>query len=218
MRRTRGWKDRARLLGLRPTAEGKGLQLIPKGLADRWRDRPISEIDGDDIYLIADEARERGVPGLERRAQGPSESQARAMFAGLSKLFGWFMEKRRLSANPCTGVPRPPAVASRDRVLADSELVKFWKAADAERKEFGALLRILLLTGCRLNEVAGMRRNELSEDGATWTIPSERTKNARAHVVPLSPPVRELIRQRRHGHRTRFHHKRHYPGFWLVEN
>jgi integrase len=147
-RRTRGWRDRARLLGLRPAAEGKGLELIPKG---------------------------------------------RAMLAGLSKLFGWLIEKRRLSANPCTGVHRPPALAARDRVLADAELVKFWKAADAERKEFGALLKLLLLTGCRLNEVAGMRRDELSEDGATWTIPGERTKNARAHVVPLSPPVRELI-------------------------
>jgi hypothetical protein len=104
-RRTRGWRDRARLLGLRPAAEGKGLELIPKGLADRWRDRPIAEIDSDDIHLITDEARERGVPGLERRAEGPSESQARAMFAGLSKLFGWLIEKRRLSANPCTGVP-----------------------------------------------------------------------------------------------------------------
>jgi integrase len=193
MRRTRGWRDRARLLGLRPTAEGKGLQLIPKGLADRWRDRPVAEIDGDDIHRITDEARERGVPGLERRAEGPSESQARAMFAGLSKLFAWLIEKRRLSANPCTGVHRPPALAARDRVLADAELVKFWKAADAERKEFGALLKLLLLTGCRLNEVAGMRRDELSEDGATWTIPGERTKNARAHVVPLSPPARELI-------------------------
>jgi integrase len=192
-RRTRGWRDRARLLGLRPAAEGKGLELIPKGLADRWRDRPIAEIDSDDIHLITDEARERGVPGLERRAEGPSESQARAMFAGLSKLFGWLIEKRRLSANPCTGVHRPPALAARDRVLADAELVKFWKAADAERKEFGALLKLLLLTGCRLNEVAGMRRDELSEDGATWTILGERTKNARAHVVPLSPPVRELI-------------------------
>jgi integrase len=193
MRRTRGWWNRARLLGLRPTAEGNGLELIPKGLADRWRDRPIAEIDGDDIHLIVDEVRERGVPGLERRAEGPSESQARAMFAGLSKMFAWLIEKRRLSVNPCRGVARPAALKARDRVLTDAELVAFWRATDAERVEFGALLKLLLLTGCRLNEVAGMRRAELSDDGATWTIPGERTKNARAHVVPLSPLVRELI-------------------------
>jgi integrase len=181
MRRTRGWWDRARLLGL------------PKGLADRWRDRPIAEIDGDDIHLIVDEVRERGVPGLERRAEGPSDSQARAMFAGLSKMFSWLVERRRSRSNPCTGVHRPTTLKARDRVLTSSELVAFWRAADAERREFGALLKVLLLTGARLNEVAGMQRAELSDDGATWTIPGERTKNGRVHVVPLSPLVRELI-------------------------
>ena len=107
MRRTRGWRDRARLLGLRPTTEGKGLELVPKGLADRWRDRLIAEIDGDDIHLIVDEVRERGVPGLARRAEGPSDSQARAMFAGLS----------RCSAGSSSGADRArtPAPASIGR-------------------------------------------------------------------------------------------------------
>jgi integrase len=52
---------------------------------------------------------------------------------------------------------------------------------------------VLLLTGQRRNEVAGMTRDELSDDGATWNIPGSRTKNGRAHVVPLPPLVRELI-------------------------
>jgi integrase len=54
-------------------------------------------------------------------------------------------------------------------------------------------LKPLLLTGCRLNEVAAMTRGELSDDGATWTIPSSRTKNKRAHVVPLPPLARAII-------------------------
>jgi integrase len=193
MPKTRGWRDRARLLGLRPAADGKGLELIPKGLADRWGDRPIAEIDCDDVHLLVEEARSRGVPGAERRAKGPSQAQARAMFAGLSKLFSWLVEQRRLRSNPCTGVHRPAMLKARDRVLNNSEIVAFWRAADAERVEFGALLKVLLLTGCRLREVAGMSRTEISDDGATWIIPGERTKNARAHVVPLSPLVRSLI-------------------------
>jgi integrase len=193
MRKTRRWRERARLLGLRPSVEGEGLELIPKGLADRWRDRPIAEIDGDDIHSIVDEARERGVPGLERRAAGPSESQARTMFATLSKLFGWLVERRRLGANPCAGVHRPATLKARDRVLTNAEIVSFWRAASAERKEFGALLKMLLLTGARLNEVAQMRRAEIGDDGTTWTIPGERTKNHRVHVLPLPPLARELI-------------------------
>jgi integrase len=193
MRRTRRWRDRVRLLGLRPAAEGKGLELIPKGLVDRWRERPITEIDGDDIHLIVNEARERGVPGLERRAARPSESQARTMFATLSKLFGWLVEQRRSRSNPCAGVHRPATLKARDRVLTDAEQVAFWKATDAERNEFGALLKLLLITGCRLNEVAQMRRAELSGDRGTWTIPGKRTKNNRTHVVPLPSIARALI-------------------------
>ncbi len=192
MRKTRRWQERARLLGLRPAADG-GLELIPKGLADRWRDRPIADLDGDDVHAIVDEVREKGVPGLERRAAGPSEAQALAMFATLSKLFGWLVERRRLNQSPVLGVARPATLKSRDRVLSDSEIVAFWRAAGAERKEFASVLRLLLLTGQRLGEVRGMRRAELSDDLATWTIPGERTKNKRSHVVPLTSMARELI-------------------------
>ena len=193
MRKTRRWQDRARLLGVRPAVRGGSLELIPKGLADRWRDRPITEIDGDHVHAIIDEVRERGVPGLEKRVDGPSESRALAMFATLSKLLSWLVERRRISQNPCIAVHRPPTLPARDRVLTNPELVKFWRAADAERREFGALLKLLLLTGARLNEVARMRRPELSEDGAIWTMPGQRTKNKRVHVVPLPAAAQTII-------------------------
>ena len=56
------------------------------------------------------------------------------------------------------------------------------------------MLKLLLLTGSRLNEVARMERAELSEDLATWTIPSARTKNHRTHVVPLPPLAQSILR------------------------
>jgi integrase len=192
MRKTRQWPNTARLLGLRPVVDD-GVEIIPKGLADRWRDRPVGEIDGDDIHGIIDETRERGVPGLERRAKGPREARALVMFAALSGLFGWLIARRRVVQNPCAGVHRPAPPPARDRVLTNAEIGTFWRATDAERKELGALLKLLLLTGARLNEVTGMRRAELSDDGATWTIPSERAKNRRTRVVPLPPLARELI-------------------------
>jgi integrase len=192
-RKNRRWLEQARLLGLRPVAEGGGLELIPRGLADRWRDRGIDNIDGDDIHAIVDEAREHGVPGLERRANGPTEARAGAMFATLSKMFGWLIAKRRLSQNPVTGVARPETPQARDRVLTNDEIKRFWSVASKERAEFGALLKVLLLTGCRLNEASGMRRSELSDDLATWSIPSSRTKNRRPFVLPLPPLARTLI-------------------------
>jgi integrase len=185
----RRWKEQARLLGLRP----EDLTLIPKGLADRWGERPIAEIDGHDIYALIDETRRCGAPGLERRSEGPTEARARAMLSCLSRMFKWLAKRGRVSHNPCAAVHRPEAPKARDRVLTDAEIVGFWSATGAEREEVSALLRLLLLTGCRLNEVARMTRAELSDDGATWNIPGARTKNGRPHVVPLPPLAREII-------------------------
>jgi integrase len=72
------------------------------------------------------------------------------------------------------------------------EIVSFWKAADQMGEPFGIVLKLLLLTGCRLREVAGMRRVELSDDG-TWNLPGARTKNKKPHIVPLPPLACELI-------------------------
>ena len=62
---------------------------------------------------------------------------------------------------------RPPvAERSRDRVLSDEEIATFWKAAKAIGEPFGPLCQLLLLTGQRLREVAGMREDEI--EGGVW--------------------------------------------------
>ena len=192
-KKTRRWRETARLLGLAYPPTGGEPTRIKGGLCERWNDKPIAEIDGHDIHSLIDETRRSGAPGLERRSDGPTEARARVMLSCLSKMFSWLVQHRRVSQNPCKDVHRPEVSAARDRVLTDAEIVKFWRATDAERKELSALLKLLLLTGCRLNEVAGMTRAELSDDGATWNIPGSRTKNKRPHVVPLAPLARKMV-------------------------
>jgi integrase len=192
-KKTRRWRETARLLGLAYPPTGGEPTRIRGGLCERWSDKPIAEIDGHDIHSLIDETRRSGAPGLERRSTGPTDARARVMLSCLSKMFGWLVQHRMVSQNPCKDVHRPEASRARDRVLTDAEIVKFWRATAIEREEFSALLKLLLLTGCRLNEVARMTRAELSDDGATWNIPAARTKNRRPHMVPLSPAARELI-------------------------
>ena len=165
MRKTRRWQATARVLGLSPD----DLELIPNGLAARWRDVPIADVDG------------------------PSESRARAMFTSLRTMFTFLLERRRVKANPCLGVTSPEAPRARDRVLTDDEVVRFWAATETLSKPFCQALRVLLLTGARLNEVASMKRDELSADGLTWYLPAERSKNGLAHTVPLAPLVRDIL-------------------------
>jgi integrase len=189
MPRTRRWKSTARNLGLRPD----GLDTIRGGLAERWADRPVAEITGHDVHAVVDEVRRLGVPGLERRRAGTSENQALAMFAVLSKFFAWTIEQRLTEKNPCSSVARPASAPARDRVLTDAEIRWFWAACDQVGQPYSAILKLLLLTGQRRDEVARMARSEISADGATWTIPGERTKNRRKHDVPLAALARDIL-------------------------
>ena len=147
-------------------------------------------------------------PGRPRRARELCFLACQRCLAGCAH--------RRVSQNPCKDVHRPETSTARDRVLTDAEIVKFWRATEAERTEFSALLKLLLLTGCRLNEVAGMTRAELSDDRATWNIPGARTKNKRPHVVPLGASGAEDGR-----HRTRgiyLHDHWSIADQWLVQS
>ena len=108
---------------------GDKLEVIRGGIVNRWRDRAVTEITSDDIFALIEECRERGVPGIEVRNEGMSENRALAMFARLSKLFAWCLEKRRIKANPCVGIARPKPAKARDRTLKDKEIVAFWNAA-----------------------------------------------------------------------------------------
>jgi integrase len=191
--KTRHWRESARVLGLAYSKDGAGDPTETRGgLAQRWADKDVRAIDGHDVYSVVDESRRTGIPGLARRTDGPSDPRARSMARTLSKFFAWLVEHRRVAVNPCLGQKVPPP-RSRDRALTEAEIKKFWEAAAAERAEFAAPSKLLLLTGQRLGEVTGMVRSELAEDLATWTIPGARTKNHRQHVVPLAPLARELI-------------------------
>jgi integrase len=201
-RKPKGWRETARYLGLMYLPDGSDdPTMIPHGLAERWRDRPISEITGNDIRNLVDEADRYGIPGMEKRTEGSSDARARKMRDALGSLFGWLLQHRRIVADPALGMWRPPSPAPRHRVLnckpdkrGADELRWFWSATYAVSEPVGAALRLLLVTGCRLNEVANMRWSELNDDLSVLALPPERVKNGRAFDVLLPPMAREIIR------------------------
>jgi integrase len=191
MRKVRDWeRGQARLLGLRSSKDG--LEEIPGGLCDRWRERPITSITADDIHSLINDVRKRGIPGLERRGD-VSENRARHAFAVLSKMFSWLVQQRRIETSPCSNVHRPDASEKRERVLTDGEIVKLWRATDEIGPPFGLVIKLLVLTGCRLNEIAGLRWEEVGEDGMTINLPGSRTKNGLPHTLSLSETAREVL-------------------------
>jgi len=193
--RLRYWRYMARVLGVAYPINSGAAEIVKGSLADTWSNKPLAEISDVDVHTVVRDARDHGIPGMGKYNKGKSEARGRAMHSALSSLFKWLLDERwpGVTKNPCVLVSRPKRAAVRDRVLKPEELRWFWTATKQIGEPFGTLLRLLLLTGCRREEVAGMRRHELSEDGATWTIPSSRAKNWREHIVPLPPLARDLL-------------------------
>jgi len=107
----------------------------------------------------------------------------------LSAMFGWCVGEGILEANPVVGTNKQSNTKSRERVLTDDELVAVWTSAPDT--EFGCIVKLLMLTGQRRDEIAALRRAEI--EGGVLALPAARTKNSRAHDVPLSPQARALL-------------------------
>jgi integrase len=108
--------------------------------------------------------------------------------------YGWAVKRRRLSLNPFAGLPQVEGGnPSRDRVLTDAEIGAVWRAAGTLGEPFGCIVRLLVLTAQRREEVASLRWSELSPDMAIWTLPAARAKNGKAHVVHLAEPARVIL-------------------------
>jgi len=105
----------------------------------------------------------------------------------------WGMRHGYLDRNPAIGVERRP-VRARDRVLSADEIKAVWTACEGDG-EFSAIVRLLLLTGCRLNEIAKLRWKEVLSDRIV--IPSARTKNGHAHTISLLPAMRSILAGRK---------------------
>jgi integrase len=92
--------------------------------------------------------------------------------------------------NPVTATNDPTeGIHARDRVLSDDEIRIIWNACGNDAA--GRVIKLLLLTGCRRNEIGALRWSEISAE--VLTIPGTRTKNGRALVLPLPAVAMELL-------------------------
>jgi integrase len=100
----------------------------------------------------------------------------------------------RLEVNPCRDAGKPSAPKPRDRVLTNDELKALWTLLDGEPAPFGPAIKLLILTGQRRDEVFQADWAEFDLEGALWTIPRDRAKNDRTHLVPLSDAALRLLK------------------------
>jgi integrase len=107
-------------------------------------------------------------------------------------LYAWAMQQGLVEANPVIGTGVPDQhVKPRERVLSESELVKVWQASGDD--SYGVIVKLLILTGCRRQEVGSMQWGELDQQRGIWNIPAKRTKNGRTHALPLPDMARAIL-------------------------
>ena len=116
---------------------------------------------------------------------------ARRARSALSALFSWGMRTGLCDRNPTIGGYTPDVAPSRERVLSDDEIAAVWRACRDD--DFGRIVRMLIITGQRRTEVGGMRWSEMDRARGVWSLPAERSKNGRSHVLPLPSLAWDII-------------------------
>jgi integrase len=113
--------------------------------------------------------------------------------ATLSAMYAWAISEGYCGnnySNPVTDTKkRIEEYVPIDRVLKPAEIAAIWDAAGDS--DFGRIVKLLILTGARRDEIASLRWDEI--EGDLITLPGERTKNHRKFEIPLSKLAKEVI-------------------------
>ncbi|TRO23093.1 DUF4102 domain-containing protein [Ectopseudomonas mendocina] len=118
----------------------------------------------------------------------------------LHQIFRFGLAKGVVEANPATDldVVAAPAKAVRHHPhVAFAELPELLEKLEAAKLHNLTrwAIRLLILTAVRPGELRAAPWAEFDLDAATWTIPSERMKARRPHVVPLPRQAVAILRQ-----------------------
>ena len=153
-----------------------------------WKGRPVETITRQDVNKLLNDIRDNSGPMMSKK-----------IASLLRTMFDWFID-------PCGLITKTPvgekmgreAEVERVRYLSEDEIRILWPVLETLGYPYRDVYRVLLLTGQRRADVAGMRDSEVDLDAGVWIIPAERYKTGdttrRDHVVPLTDRVVEILR------------------------
>lgn len=163
------------------TAYLAGLEL--ERLIDAIGAKAIGDVTRKDVQKVIDESADRGP-----HAQVACWKWVRAFFA-------WCHGRDDIPADPAVKIERPRPDTMRDRVLDDREIRVVWRAAVEAGGAPGRLVRLLVLTGCRRDEIAYLKWSEVGD--TEITIPGRgidrKTKNRVTHRIPITPAIKAVL-------------------------
>lgn len=113
--------------------------------------------------------------------------------ATLSAFYVWGMQMGLCESNPVVGTVKPKDTQPRERVLSDDELAAIWRACRDDA--YGRIIKLLILLARRRAEIGGIAFSELDLERGVWVLPAKRSKNGKAHTLPLMPMALDIIKQ-----------------------
>lgn len=113
--------------------------------------------------------------------------------SSLSAFFAWAITEGFIELNPVAGTAKAEESGTRERVLTEAELAEVWAALEEDR--FGDIVRLLILTAQRREEIGSLRWSEVDLERGLIALAPARTKNKRSHELPLSPLARAILKQ-----------------------
>jgi integrase len=159
--------------------------IVRRVLKPAFGSRPLTEITDADIVELLDDLRDKGL------------SAPLKAYKVLRLIFGYACDKERRhlppARNPMLGIKPPSRMGKRERTLTDAELRLVWRAAGGVGWPFGPIVRLLILTGQRRDEVAGLSWSELDLEKRQWLLPGSRSKNKLPNLVPLSNAAHAIV-------------------------
>ena len=141
----------------------------------------LEDITAHDVTDVTDRLLEKGL-----------DSTAAHGFTAIRTFLRWSVRRRYLLHSPIEGLESPSKPASRDRVLSDTELATVFAAAQ-QAGQFGVFVQLLVLTGQRKGEIAGLRAEMIDRTTQTITLPATMVKNKREHSFPYGDMAAALI-------------------------
>jgi integrase len=127
---------------------------------------------------------------LTKIAADSGDATANRFRANLSAMYVWAAQQGKVTANP-VAFTQKRAEKARERVLQEAELAAIWHALPDS--DYGRIVKLLMLTGQRRDEIGGLRWSEIDLEKGEINLPAERTKNGRAHMIPISKTVRAIL-------------------------
>jgi len=128
----------------------------------------------------------------ELRAKGGSGGRANNILALMSSMMNFGRKRRYIKSNPCFGITKLKTEHDWPE-LSDLQRKSLRASAYAESKMMGLIVDMALITGARKKEILNSRWEEFN--GNIWTIPKDRKKGKKEHVLTLPDNLHNTLQE-----------------------